>query len=266
MILASHGLIASQIASGDPDWAAFYARVLAAGGSLTTTEQNATKTLVADMKAAGIWTLQKAIYPMVGASAAACAQNLKSASFTGTFSSGWTFASTGITGNGTSAYMDTNLTPSVSIASQDSISVSYYSRSNISTAVDFGVRVSTPLTIIIAGTCNDTGSTYFRLNHGLSESSAGNSGSSLKNYIYNRVSSTTESVFINATKTSITKLTSGNASLPIFLNAYNNLGSPSNYSNRQCAMFTIGDGLTDTQATDFYTAVQAFQTTLSRNV
>jgi hypothetical protein len=32
-------------------------------------------------------------------------------SFTGTFTSGWTFASTGVTPNGTSAYMDTNLIP-----------------------------------------------------------------------------------------------------------------------------------------------------------
>jgi hypothetical protein len=69
----------------------------------------------------------KAIYPMVGASAAACAQNLKSASFTGTFTSGWTFASTGATPNGTSAFMNTTLTPSVSLAANN-IHLSYYSR------------------------------------------------------------------------------------------------------------------------------------------
>jgi hypothetical protein len=37
-------------------------------------------------------------------------------------------------------------------------------------------------------------------------------------------------------------------------------------SNRECAFSSIGDGLTDTQASNFYTAVQAFQTTLSRQV
>ena len=45
MILASHGLIASSISGVDADWLAYYNRVIAAGGSLTTTEQNATKTL-----------------------------------------------------------------------------------------------------------------------------------------------------------------------------------------------------------------------------
>jgi hypothetical protein len=63
----------------DPDAAAFFQRVTDAGGSLSTTEQDAIFTLVADLKADGIWSKMKAIYPMVGASAAACAQNLKSA-------------------------------------------------------------------------------------------------------------------------------------------------------------------------------------------
>jgi hypothetical protein len=38
------------------------------------------------------------------------------------------------------------------------------------------------------------------------------------------------------------------------------------FSNREQAFASIGDGLTDTQASNFYTAVQAFQTTLSRQV
>jgi len=38
------------------------------------------------------------------------------------------------------------------------------------------------------------------------------------------------------------------------------------YSNRNIAFASIGDGITDTEASNFYTAVQAFQTTLSRQV
>ncbi len=259
------GFTASSGGGFDPDAQAFFDRVTTAGGSLTTTEKNATNQLVLDMKSAGIWSSMKAVYPMVGASAAACAQNLKSSSFTGSFTSGWTFASTGVTGNGTSAYFDTTLTPSVSIASQDSISISYYSRSNISTSVDFGAVSLTP-TVIIQASTNDGGDTYFRVNQASSQSNANNGGSALKNYIYNRTSSSSESVFINTTKTSISKTSSGNVSQPIYLGSQNNNGVPQFYSNRQCAMFTIGDGLTDTQASNFYTAVQAFQTTLSRNV
>jgi hypothetical protein len=44
------------------------------------------------------------------------------------------------------------------------------------------------------------------------------------------------------------------------------LGTYGEFSNRQYAFASIGDGLTDTQASNLYTAVQAFQVSLSRNV
>ena len=39
-----------------------------------------------------------------------------------------------------------------------------------------------------------------------------------------------------------------------------------NFADGELQFNSIGDGLNDTEASDFYTAVQAFQTTLSRNV
>lgn len=91
----------------DADAQAFFDRVTAAGGTLNITEQDAVNTVVLTLKANSVWSLMTALYPMVGASAAACAQNLISADFTGTFSSGWTYASNGVTPNGTSAYFNT---------------------------------------------------------------------------------------------------------------------------------------------------------------
>jgi hypothetical protein len=38
------------------------------------------------------------------------------------------------------------------------------------------------------------------------------------------------------------------------------------YDNKELAFASIGDGLNDTEAANFYTAVQTFQTTLGRNV
>ena len=38
------------------------------------------------------------------------------------------------------------------------------------------------------------------------------------------------------------------------------------YTNAECAFASIGDGLSDAEAANFYTAVQAFQTTLNRQV
>lgn len=61
----------------DPDAQAFISAVGVAGGSLTSTEQNAVNTLVIDLKAGGVWSKLTRIYPMTGASAAAFSINLK---------------------------------------------------------------------------------------------------------------------------------------------------------------------------------------------
>jgi len=154
------GVIGSQQALDfDVDAQAFFDRVTVAGGTLSTTEKQAVNQLVLDLKANSLWTPMKAIYPMVGASAAACAQNLKSSSFTGTFTSGWTFASTGVTGNGTSSYMDTSLVPSVSLT-LNSTHLSYYSRTNNSynaseIGYEFGGSNQAQIIINFGGTSYD---------------------------------------------------------------------------------------------------------------
>ena len=56
----------------------------------------------------------------------------------------------------------------------------------------------------------------------------------------------------------------------VFLGGFNyrNMGGASTfyYANKECAFSSVGNGLTDTESANLYTAVQAFQTTLSRNV
>jgi hypothetical protein len=261
MILASHGVIASQIASFDADAVAFFNRVTTAGGTLSATEKQAVNQLVLDLKANSLWTPMKAIYPMVGASAAACAQNLKSSSFTGTFTSGWTFASTGVTGNGTSAYMDSGLNDNVNL-SLNSAHLSIYSRTNSDGLFcDIGIgRVDTNEINLFSKFVNIFYPRIHNTNSGIA-----NSVSSLGLFISNRVSSSQVRAFQNNTLKLITNTSGGKNDENIFLGALN--GSPIRFfTSRQYAFASIGDGLTDTQASDFYTAVQAFQTTLSRQV
>ena len=261
MILASHGLIASSILQVDGDWLAYYNRVIAAGGSLTTTEQSATLQLVLDLKANSLWTPMKAIYPMVGASAEACKQNLKSSSFTGTFSSGWTFASTGVTPNGTSAYMDTSL--QMQQLSNTTNHLSAYMRASILNdkailgVTDAGIRYS------ILGT--QSSETYYNAYNG----SFGTSIVITKTgFLFGTYISGNEKLFRNG---SIQKTTSpitlpSISTLTYYLGCFNNNGSPLQYINKEISFSSLGDGLTDTEASNFYTAVQAFQTTLSRQV
>jgi hypothetical protein len=253
MILASHGLIASQIASFDADAVAFFGRVTTAGGTLSATEKAAVNTLVVDMKAAGIWTPMKAIYPMVGASAAACAQNLKSSSFTGTFSSGWTFASTGVTPNGTSAYFDTGLNPN----GFTSWHQSYYSRTTNTTGRDMGIESFD--TIISLG-----GTFYGRFG---SSNVITSNGDSKGFYINTEAPSLSHKVFKNSSQLGTTQSFGGSyPNFNTYIGAISVANVPTYFTVRQCAFASLGDGLTDTQASNFYTAVQAFQTTLSRAI
>jgi hypothetical protein len=245
----------------DPDAQAFFNRVTTAGGSLSATEKTAVNTLVLQMKTDGIWSKMKAIYPMVGASAAACAQNLKSSSFTGSFSVGWSYASTGITP--TQAYMDTNLNPSTQLTLNSS-HLSFYSRTlSNGTEVEIGNASSAGGSLIEIRT---SGTTYYRINSGGTYISSIDSDSRAF-YIANRTASNVINGWRNSTKVATGTVSS--SALPtnnISLGALNNNGISAFYTTKECAFASIGDGLTDTEASNFYTAVQSFQTTLNRQI
>jgi hypothetical protein len=269
MILSSHGLIASQIASFDADAVAFFGRVTTAGGSLSATEKAAVNTLVVQMKANSLWTPMKAIYPMVGASASACAQNLKSSSFTGTFTSGWTFASTGVTGNGSSTYMDTTLIPSVSIASLNSTHLSYYVNTNVGIQkFQIGVRGGVVNSDLFIGARWNTTENFNAVNNDTNA----NFKSELNNVkgflAVSRINSTIYKYYKDNTLSATYSVNSTSLpnTYPIWIGALNLSGSILFPDTSQCAFASIGDGLTDTQASNFYTAVQAMQVTLSRSV
>ena len=258
MILSTHGIVGSQIVqfSAAAFESAFNDRVVAAGGSLSTTERNALVTLINDLNNYGIWTKMKAIYPMVGASAAACAQNLKSSSFTGTFTAtGWTFASNGITTSGLPAYMDTGLNASGNLTASNA-HLSVY----VNVLSGAGDRINGTYPGIFIDQFSGT-SIYYGVG---SENTASNAVNNLGLIQVNALSNL--GIFRNGVNLQ-SKATGGTLpSRTLFLGASNGGSGGQFYWNGRMSFSSIGDGLTDTQAGNFYTAVQAFQTTLSRQV
>jgi SPP1 family predicted phage head-tail adaptor len=251
------------VSAFDADAAAFFARVTTAGGTLTTTEQNAVNTLVVQMKADGIWTKMKAIYPMVGASAAACAQNLKSSSFTGTFSSGWTFASTGVKPDGVSTFMDTTLLSNDFTSNIGGFSC--YTRTNDTTglALEYG---SIDTHWIISWLSNSGGP-------GL-----GIMGNTYKNFtsisnsfvglLVNQRSSSTQ-IKINydgGNESASLNIISLGSTLSVYLGGWHYSGGAQYFGEREIAFFSKHDYLDDTESQKFIDSVQAFQTTLNRQV
>jgi hypothetical protein len=253
----------------DEDAQAFFNRVTTAGGSLSLTERMAVNQLVTDLKFYQLWTKMQVLYPMVGASAAACAQNLKSSSFTGSFNGGWTFSSNGAKPNGTNAWMQTNYTLSSSnnFANFNTHN-SHYSRTNTltGTQVDMGAGILTPSVI------------FYNLYQYNSANVGGSHGSlqidnstidSLGFIIKSATSSTSLKLYKNNAllKTiNTTQTTNSNIGVNLIIAAQFHTGSARELSSRECAFASIGDGLTDTEASNFYTAIQNFQTTLSRQV
>jgi hypothetical protein len=279
MILASHGIIGSSIGQVDADALAFFARVDTATSTtdfLTTTEKTAINKLVLDLKSNSLWTPMKAIYPMVGGGTgttaqrqAACSQNLKSSSFTGTFTAGWTFASTGVTPNGTSAFMNTNFIPSANTTITNNHFSLYLPSvpitSNNVYSNDLGVFTGSGTNRFGSNIRNFDGTTFdVRKRTVVNNSSIGNGF-----YLYTRSEIDSAKVFFNNSliihDTSSTN-SYGYPNLSVYLGALRFDLTFTTPSNRRNCFATLGDSLTDTQASNFYTAVQAFQTTLSRNV
>jgi hypothetical protein len=224
------------------------------------------------MKDDGIWTKMKAIYPMVGASSAACAQNLKSSSFVGVFNGGWAFANTGVAGNGTNGYFDTNFPIGIDLPSNN-VSVSIYKKQIIANSLssEYGIMDGSQHGIELIA--NYFGDMYATINEQTTDNPF--TGSSTAGfYNINRLTSTTKKMFINGnlyqTRTSATR-TNTIGSAPMIMSARaQTSGGVINlvqlYNSREVRFFSMGNGLTDDQSLLFYDAVQAFQTTLSRQV
>ena len=241
---------------------------ITAAAITNTTQQSAIITLVTQLKTYGIWSKMKALYPFVGGTAAQHRFNLKdprtvNAAFYLDFLGGGTHSATGYQPNGTTSYADTFLVPS-SALSLNSSHISYYSRTDSDSGLEMGATSigSGPTRSYLA--IRMGGSTYSRLNNlGLQGIVSNANGTGF--YTLSRTNSLNYASFKGATKTQIVNETS--TTLPVYsftLGAYyENLWY---YGNKQTAFASIGDGLTDTEATNFYTAVQTYQTTLGRQV
>jgi hypothetical protein len=250
----------------DPDAQAFFT----ASGLTGATNLTAINNLVVALKSYGIWTKMKAIYPMIGGTAALHKWNLKDprdldAAFRLNFVGGWTHSSTGAKPGGINGYADTFLTSSVTLT-QNSTHISYYSRTQ-SNGTEVEVGTSTGPNATDNGSLLEirtSGVTYYRIN------SQGNyitytDADSRAFYVANRTASNVVNGWRNNTKVVTgTTASSGLSTRTFWLGGFNS-GGAQFYSTKECAFSSIGDGLTDTEAANFYTAVQAYNTTLGRN-
>lgn len=237
------------------------------------TQQTAINTLVVGLKTDSLWTKMLAVYPFVGGTAAQHKYNLKNpqdtnAAFRLNFSGSWTHTPSGSKPDGTTAYANTFLAPSInlSLGSVNGSSFSHYSRTN---SVDAGTPYGTKI-----GAANSS----FNLSFGVGTSNIfhnTNSGVTLSpvpltsaaNLIHSRTNSTQTIAALNGSAATYTNNEGQLSSHPIYLGARNsNNATIDLYYSRQMAFAHIGTGLTSAECILLYNRIQAFQTTLGRQV
>jgi hypothetical protein len=254
--------------SFDADALAFFS----AAGITDNTQKLAVDKLVKDLKSYGLWTKMYAIYPFVGGSATSHKFNLKNpvdsdAAYRLVFNGGWVHSSTGVLGNGTNTYANTNL--GMNILPQNNASLSIYSRTNsIGNRVDMGVYYTTIgfYSLLCARLSNNF---QTRLNSGATDALIANTDSTGFYQVYRTDATNIINKKGTATPTSFARasVSSGGFTFPYFLGDLNFNSTPLGYyTNREYAFASLGEGYTDSDAANLYTAVQTYQTSLSRQI
>jgi hypothetical protein len=252
----------------DPDAESF----LNASGIIDSPTILAINSLVLDIKESGAWSKLQAIYPLIGTSELTSKFNLKNpidsdSAFRLVFNGGWTFSASGITPNGTDAYINTKWTPSVNLVSADNFSFGVYTPDDTdAVSIEIGVlSVVHNYAFLRAYT-----QTYFYF---------GSSGYMLINkpgpmryrglFIFSRIDSLTSKAYIDGAKLTDTPDYSGSADLatgPFYLGARNTGGSPSHFSQKELSFAFMGEGLNDIESKSFYSAVELYQVRMGRAI
>lgn len=251
----------------DPDAQAYFN----ANTAITSTaDKNAINTFYLGLKSDGIYSKIKAMYLPIWGSSATCKWNLinpldTDGAFRLTFSNGFTYSNSGITGNGTSAYIDTYFTPSTAGLTQNSVSMGFYSRTTrvaSNSITTMGVDQTTNRLLLRARTVGDN-SLYF------CNDAAGNalSGTTDTKGFY-QLSRTTSTAVLRGRNTynSVNTNSVGINNIKIYVFANNLNNTVSGYEVIQGSFFYIGTGLTLTEMNNFYTKVQTLMTYFGINV
>ncbi len=242
-----------------------------------TSTQLAIGTMIDDLKSANLWTKMKAIYPMTTDKVLQVdmASQMKfnlidpqdtNSAFRLAWAGGWAYSSNGATPNGTNAYANTFL--SKTNLTELNTHISYYSRSNIVNlpAIEMGIFGSGSNTFNML--VSFSGVFYLDMYDFNTNRVSINNSDSRGFYLGSRISSTSLKAYKNGVQFSSTNTntSTGWAALNGNMTIGNRNDLPAgNYTNKECAFSSIGDGLTDLEAQVFYAIVEKFQLALSRN-
>jgi hypothetical protein len=240
--------------------------------ALSDTQQNAIHFLVAALKwqastiSGTLWSRSTAIYPFLGADGTGTGGKLNALDLKGAFpctlNGALTHNANGVTGNGSTGYLNTGLTPAASLTLNNQ-HLSVYSRTK-------GAAVST-----LIGADNVTAVSMLKFTSATGLNWGIDTGSSANDVIQD------QGEFFVTTKTASNvsrafrgvKFVGSNPSnpqalitVPFYICARNANNTPSEFSSNNIAFASIGLGLSDVDVKNFYRIVRSFQSFLGRRV
>lgn len=236
-----------------------------ATGITDATTINAINTLVVYLKLNLLWDKLYAIYPFIGSTASSQKWNLKdprdsNLAFRLSFVGGWTHSSTGALPNGTNGYADTfiNILNALPLFSH---SFGVYSRTNDTT----GIKVYGSYNGVVFFQNNFTSASFISgvnasaINYTANPTTSLLMGSRTANNLFTGYRA---GVSVGTNTTVVTAI----PSLNFYLGARNDSLTPILFSNHQIAFAFLGEGFNGTESGNLYTGVQAFQTSMSRQI
>lgn len=256
------------LASGGISFDQNAADYLTAAGITDATQKAAYNTLVVTLKAYSIYSKLFALYPFLGGTAASHKWNAinpadTDGAFRLTFTGGVTHASTGITFNGTTGFADTKFNASSSGFTTTSGSFGCYCRTNTAGGYDFSCSNASDAqstTVISRYTGNNQFSGYGTALYSVANSD----GRGL--FCTNRNGASNTEGYKNGSRVIDAIASVTLPSYALYLGAQNRAGSAIEFCAKEYALAYISSALSQTEQANLYTAVQAFQTALGRNV
>ncbi len=260
-------LVVGASSAYDSDALAFFTAVEGGGDTLTDTEKDAVNTLVVTLKADSIWDKMQVIYPIVGGTATSVKWNLADPQDTDAAyrmdveGTGWTIDANGMKqSDDGSTYGDTHYAPNTNNASTGLHMSMYVNGGTNTRGYDFAANEGGTEVLLLSGFNNNNlagkfedevlSNNTFTMPLGFFSITGNNNGSEL---------------YRNGTEVdSGTTARGTTVSLSLYLGRRNTDGAPAEATDRRYAFASLGEYLDATESSDLATAVEAFQTTLSR--
>lgn len=229
---------------------------ITATGETNTTILAALNTLESDLNTYGILSKMKMLYPFVGGTATKHSYNfINTAQYQITWSGGITHSSTGVLPNGTNGYGMNGFYYETALSglTPQNQHISYYSRTNNAGGYDHSIGQ-----LLILRYSN--GNAYYSVD-GYTPNGPNGNGSG---FFIGTATSSTLTLYRNAS--SLISGTTSSTSYGYSIYQSTLFTGDGVYGSKECAFHSIGTGLTPTEVSNFNAAVQAFQTTLGRQI